>query len=284
MIKDYYNLTKPGIIYGNAFTAAAGFFLAAQGHINVVLFSAFLVGESFVIASACVFNNYLDQDIDAKMARTRNRALVRKAILGNHAIIYATILGVAGFSLLAFYTNHVTVLIGLVGFIDYVVIYGITKRTTVQGTIIGSISGAVPPMAGYCAVTGRIDTAAILLFLMLLFWQMPHFYAIGIYRLHDYAAAKIPILPVEKGAYDTKVHIVLYAVGFFISSALLTAYRYTGYSYLIIMGGVGLYWIWLCLKGFRTKNNIQWARKVFLFSLVINVVLCFLLLANVALP
>src|SRR5258708_1541786 len=100
MIKDYYSLTKPGIIYGNTITAIAGFFLASHGHAGVGLLLATLIGLSFVIASGCVFNNYIDRDIDAAMARTKDRPLVIGRVSGRVAIIYGTILGILGFSIL----------------------------------------------------------------------------------------------------------------------------------------------------------------------------------------
>jgi len=109
-VKAYYRLTKPGIIYGNAITALAGFLLASRGHIDIILGIATLLGISLVIASACVFNNYLDQGIDIKMARTKKRALVTGVIKGQAALVYAVILGIVGFTALAAYTNALTVI------------------------------------------------------------------------------------------------------------------------------------------------------------------------------
>src|SRR6266513_5066162 len=116
MIKAYYLLTKPGIIYSNVLTAVGGFFLAAKGNINILLFLAMTFGIALVVASACVFNNYIDRGIDSKMARTKKRALVKKIISDGHALIYATILGILGFFLLLFYTNVLTAFIAFVGF------------------------------------------------------------------------------------------------------------------------------------------------------------------------
>ncbi|MDE2589744.1 MAG: heme o synthase, partial [Patescibacteria group bacterium] len=197
-IKTYYLLTKPGIIYGNTITTVAGFLLASQGKIYFGLFMATLFGVSFVIASACVINNYLDRKIDKKMARTQKRALVTHAISPSHALVFATILGILGFLDLVVFTNGITFMIGLIGYIDYIVLYGLSKRKSIYGTLVGSISGATPIAAGYTAVTNRFDIAALLLFLIMVFWQMPHFYAIAIYRLKDYVAAGIPVLPAKK--------------------------------------------------------------------------------------
>ena len=204
MIKTYYLLTKPGIIYGNSINTAGGFLLAAKGVIDPLLFLAALIGTAFVIGSACVFNNYIDREIDEKMARTKKRALVTGDIPVKNALIFGTLLGILGFLILFSYTNLLTGVIGVIGVVMYVVVYGYFKRRTVHGTLIGSISGAIPPVAGYTAVTNLIDTGAILLFLILVFWQMPHFYAIAVYRIEDYKKAGIPVLSVVKGIPTTK--------------------------------------------------------------------------------
>jgi len=199
VLKAYYRLTKPGIIYGNLLTAAAGFLFASKWHIVPGLFAATLAGTSLVIAAACVYNNYIDRNIDKRMARTKKRALVQGTISGKHALIFATMLGVLGFALLLAYTNTLVTVIGVIAFIDYVVLYGISKRRSVYGTIVGSISGAAPIVAGYVAVTNQFDLGALLLFFILVYWQMPHFYGIAMYRFDDYKAAGIPVLPVQKG-------------------------------------------------------------------------------------
>ena len=207
MIKAYYLLAKPGIIYGNALTAIGGYFLAAKGIFDLSLFLSMLFGLSFVIGSACVFNNIMDQGIDSKMARTKKRALVTKTIPEFHAVVYGSILGILGFLLLLCNTNVLTALIAFIGFIFYVIVYGIFKRKSVHGTVIGSISGAVPPVVGYCAVTNNLDLGAFLLFIILVIWQMPHFYAIAIFRRDDYVAASIPVLPIKKGLFQTKIQM-----------------------------------------------------------------------------
>jgi heme o synthase len=282
LIKAYLSLTKPGIIFGNLITAAAGFFLASKGHIHFGLFLAVLLGISFVIASACVVNNYIDRGIDKKMARTRNRALVAGVISGRNALLYAAALGIAGFLILTFFTNFLTVFLGFIAFFVYVVLYGIWKRRSIHGTIIGSISGALPPVAGYCAVTNRIDTGAVILFIILVAWQMPHFYAIALYRLHDYTAALLPVLPVKKSIFVTKVHILFYIIIFIIAAFLLTALRFTGYIYLVITAIFSFAWLGFAIKGFRTNNTTHWARKMFLFSLAIIIELCIMVSVDVA--
>lgn len=284
MLKEYYRLTKPGIVYGNVMYAIAGFLLAAQRHIDLQLLLATLAGTSLVIAGACAYNNVLDRNIDAKMKRTQKRAIPRRLISIRAALIYATVLAAAGFVLLAIFVNWLVVAIEAVGIIVYVLVYGWAKRSTEHSTVIGSVSGSVPPVAGYCAVTGRLDSGALLLFLILTFWQMPHFYAIGIYRLREYKAAGLPILTVRRGILATKKQIVIYMWAFLIAVVALWLAGYAGFSYLVIVGSISLYWLWLGIKGFNTADDAKWARKIFGYSLVVTLVFSFMLAINAWLP
>lgn len=283
--KEYYSLTKPGVLYGNALTAAAGFLLAAQGRIDLVLFVALVVGSTLVIASACVLNNFLDQDIDSKMARTKQRAIVAGKVKGRDAVILSVVLGVLGLLILALYTNWLVVAIGVIGFVDYVVLYGmLSKRLSIHGTLVGSISGAVPILAGFVAVTGVIDVGAILVFAILFLWQMPEFYSIAIYRRKEYKAAGVPVISVVKGAEHTRLQIFCYTVAFVVATLLLAIYGYAGYSYFAVMALLGAYWIWLGLKGFSAKDIDSWARKMFRFSLIVLLAFCAMISIDSLLP
>ncbi len=275
---NYYLLTKPGIIMGNVITVAAGFALASRGSIDYWLFLTTLTGLSLVMASACVFNNYIDRTIDKKMERTQNRALVKGVISVRNAILFGIFLGLLGLLTLALGTNFLTVLIAGAGFFVYVVIYSLWKCRTVYGTAIGSIAGGVPPVVGYCAVSHHFDIGALLFFMIMILWQMPHFFAIAMYRFEDYVNASIPVLPVKKGMYITKIHMVLYISAFIIAALMLTVLGYTGFTYLIVTALLGFMWLWLCIRGFKSKNNDKlWARKMFLFSLVVITALCIMI-------
>lgn len=264
----YYRLTKPGIIYGNLLSAGAGFFVAAQKHLYPGLFLATLAGIALVIASACVVNNYVDRGIDAKMERTKRRSLASGQVAARTAFIYAGLLGLAGFAALVFWTNRLTVAIGLAAYIAYVVLYGLAKRRSWLGTLVGSLPGAAPVVAGYTAVTGRLDSAALVLFLILVFWQMPHFYAIAIRRLSDYKAAGLPVLPIAKGIRAAKIQIMAFALAYAMAVAALTVLGYTGYFYLAVMGLYAFGWLVLAWSGFAAADAAKWATKMFLCSLV----------------
>ncbi len=283
--KDYYSLVKPGVLYGNAITAVAGFLLASQGRIDWWLFVALTAGSTCIIASACALNNYLDQDIDSKMARTKTRAIVAGKVKGSRAVILSVLLGVAGLVILTAYTNWLVVAIGIVGFVDYVVLYGmLSKRLSYYGTLVGSISGAVPVLAGYVAVTGAIDLGAVLVFAVLFLWQMPEFYSIAIYRQKEYKAAGVPVISVVKGIDKTRVHIFFYTLAFVVSTLLLTVFTYTGVTYFVVMALLGAYWLRLAANGLRAPDADAWARKMFRFSLVILLVFCLMISIDAWLP
>lgn len=275
---NYYLITKPGIIMGNIITVAAGFALASQGSLDYGLCFATLLGLTLVMASACVFNNYIDRSVDQKMERTKKRALVTGVISVRNAIIFASFLGLSGVAVLALATNLLTLSIASAGFFIYVLLYSLWKCRTVYGTAIGSLAGAVPPLVGYCALSNRLDLGAVIFFAIMVLWQMPHFFAIAIYRLEDYAAASIPVLPLAKGVHSTKIRMLFYIAAFILSSLLLPLFGYTGYLYLIVTALLGITWFWLGVKGFKCANDAVWARGMFRFSLVAITGLCIMIL------
>jgi len=234
-IKNYLLVAKPGIILGNLISAAAGFFLASQGRVDGVALSATLIGISLVVASGCVFNNCVDRKIDRKMVRTRDRALAKGLISLKSAVSYATILGITGMALLWTATSLLCVVIVLAGLVIYVGVCSLyMKRNSFYGALIGSLAGATPPLAGYCAVTGRFDLGGLILFSIFSLWQMPHCYAIAIFRFDDYAAADIPVLPVKQGTTSAKKHIVGYILAFMAATLMLTFGGYAGYGMLAV--------------------------------------------------
>ncbi|MGJ8515450.1 heme o synthase [Carnimonas bestiolae] len=270
MLKKYLLVTKPGIIFGNLISVAGGFFLASRGRIDGTLLLVTLLGVALVIASGCVFNNVIDRDIDRLMERTRQRALVKGLISPPVALVYASVLGLAGFSLLYFGANFLAAFFGVIGFVVYVGFYSLfLKRQSIHGTLVGSISGAVPPVIGYCAVTGVFDLGALLLLLIFSMWQMPHSFAIGIFRYQDYKAAGVPVLPVARDLSSAKRQIIVYIIIFAVVALLLSAAGYAGYGYFAVTLGMSLYWLYLALKGFGATDDVRWARGVFGFSILI---------------
>ncbi|BAC24297.1 cyoE [Wigglesworthia glossinidia endosymbiont of Glossina brevipalpis] len=272
MIIKFIQIIKPGIIFGNIISTIGGFLLASQGDINVNLFIFTISATAILIASASIFNNCIDKDIDIKMQRTKNRAIAIGLISSNIAYIYALILLILSF-LLFLKTNFLTIFISMLGFFIYVFIYSLLmKRKSVYSTIIGSLSGATPPIIGYCSVKEHFDIGAFILLCIFSFWQIPHSYAIGLVRYNDYKIASIPIFPIKKGSFKTKINIIIYIIAFFISTIMLFFAGYTGNNYLFFSIFFGLIWIFIAIKGFKSSEenfNIIWGRKIFLFSIVI---------------
>lgn len=272
-LRTYYYLTKPGIVYGNALMAIAGYFYGAHGQPSLMVFLAMLLGICAVMASACAFNNVIDRDIDIMMERTKQRAVPMGVISPSHALVFASALLLIGMSLLVFGTNMLTALVALAGHFAYVVLYGVAKRKTVHGTLVGTISGSTPPVIGYVAATGTLDLTVLLLFLILVAWQMPHFYAIAIFRRDDYAKAKIPVLTVVRGMEATRRQIIVYVTLFIISCIALGLFGGASLLTTLIMLLVGGYWLYLCLQPATPDELNGWARKQFGWSLMLLVIL-----------
>ncbi|MCB1114198.1 MAG: heme o synthase [Chlamydiia bacterium] len=273
---NYYLVTKPGIVMGNLVTFAAGFFLASRLGVDFALMFWAVLGMAFIIASACVFNNYIDKERDRKMERTKNRAFVKEKISYNLALGGATLLFLAGNALFLWIDRTEALIASDIAFFIYVLVYSLIKDKTLYATAIGSIAGAFPPVIGYLTVSRHLDMGAYLLFAMMILWQMPHFYAIALMYQKDYEKAGIPLLPIEKGIFRTKIHMLLYIIAFVAVTPLFTYYGYTGVSFLIAVMLFGGMWLVFALLGFQ-KRLAAWDRKMFRFSLVVINVLAILL-------
>lgn len=280
MLKKYLFLTKPGILFGNFVTTLGGYFVATQGSVDFLLLLLTLIGTTLVVASGCVVNNVIDQDIDQKMQRTQNRALVKKTISVPVALAFAFVLGVIGFGILWFWVNAYAFLFAVIGFVVYVGFYSLwTKRTTIHQTLVGSISGAAPPVIGYTAVASQFDLGALLIFLGYALWQMPHSWGIAVYRFEDYKNAGIPILPVARSIRRTKIESLIYVILFGITMNALFVYGYANWIYLVVLNLMTFYWIYLSVQGFKAEDDQAWAKQYFMFSVklitVISIIFSF---------
>jgi heme o synthase len=278
-------LVKPGIVRGNAVSTIAGFFLASslEKTFKPDLLLGVLVGSSLVIACGCVINNLLDRGIDARMDRTKKRALVTKEISVRSAIFFASLLGLVGFLTLAMFVNATTVYVGALGLFFYLVPYSYFKRRSSFGTVVGSVSGSTPIVAGYTAIAGVVDAGGVLLFLCMAAWQMPHFYSIALYRRKDYANARIPVLPVEKGVVITKFYVRAYIIAFAFSCVLLTLLGYTGYAFAAIMLVIAAWWL-LRGKDLDGQSSEKWGKRMFLSSLLVLLLFCTAVSVGALLP
>ncbi|HUB93131.1 MAG TPA: heme o synthase [Verrucomicrobiae bacterium] len=273
MLRKYYAALKPERTYANVMTTGAGFLLACKWHIHWGLLVATIAGTTAVVMSACGVNNCTDRGIDARMPRTKRRATVTGDVPIRRLAILSIVLGIVGFGILIWWVNWLVVLLGAVGYLDYVVLYGWTKRTTPWSTWVGTVSGAVPIAAGYVAVSDRLDTTALALALVMLFWQMPHFYAIGIFRRKDYKSGGLPIWPVRYGVKNTQVWIIICTILYLYAVLWLAVVGSLGFIFGLVMGMMGVYWIGRGLRGFRSQDPEKWARGMFGLSLVVLLVL-----------
>lgn len=268
MLRAYYAALKPERTYANVMTTGAGFLFASGWHGHWLLLLYTLLGTTLVVMSACAVNNVTDRRIDAQMPRTKERATVTGEVSARKLVFIAVVFGLVGFAILAVHVNWLTTLLGAIAYVDYTVLYGWSKRTTPWSTLIGTISGAVPMVAGYTAVTNQFDYVALLLGLVMVFWQMVHFYAIAIFRRSDYAAGKLPVWAVRYGVKNTQVWMLVYTVLYLLAVIALAAWGSTGWIFLGVVGVLGLYWFYLGLKGFASVKPEKWARSMFGFSLV----------------
>lgn len=268
-------MMKPGITLSNTLAAVAGFFLASSMYgFDPLAFAGVAAGIALVIASACVANNMVDRDIDLRMKRTRGREVAAGNISMQNAFIYAVVLGISGFGSLALWTNWWTFALGVLAYVWYVVIYGIAKRKTPASTLIGAVCGALPPMAGYAAVTNNIDTVAFILFMMLIIWQMPHFYAIAMMRRDDYKKAGLPVWSVKYGMASTRKQIMRWVLAFLVVTPALAIVGATCDPYLLVMVGAGLYWA-VQAMAYTDEPDEMWARRLFKSSIWVLLIMLF---------
>ncbi|MBC7512603.1 protoheme IX farnesyltransferase [Candidatus Saccharibacteria bacterium] len=271
---------KPGIIRGNAIHVIAGSLFASQLPLQWTTIAAVLVGTCLVIASACVANNYMDRGIDAKMKRTKSRPSVTGEVSLVSAMIFTGLLLVAGFVLLVVFTNAWVVGIGAAAYILYVFVYGWAKRTTIHSTLVGAIPGALPVMAGHVAIVGEPTVGSWLLFLVVFTWQMPHFYAISIFRKKEYKAAHIPVLGVVKSFSIVRAHIAVYMAAYLASITALISLNVIGApaGTLLLIGAAAWFIVYA-----RTSiaDEVKWARAVFATSLILALLLLVASVINV---
>nr|WP_314576678.1 heme o synthase [uncultured Pseudomonas sp.] len=260
-------LTKPGIIFGNLASLSGGYFLASDASLespsNLL---AVLVGTALVIGCGCVLNNCIDRDIDRRMVRTCHRALAIRAISLKAAVCYAIVLGIAGFALLWTASNLLAFTLALNGLVIYAGLYsGWLKRHSEWGTLVGSLSGAMPPVIGYCAVSGKFDLIAALLVVVFCLWQMPHSHAISVMRRDDFRAAGLPLLTFSAA----RRQIIVYMLGFVLSATVLGVAADLNVVYFGVVLGLGGYWCALAFRIPSTADRRQWARSIFTFSIIL---------------
>jgi heme o synthase len=268
-MKDFLAIIKIGIVNSNLITTFTGLWLALHftnnrflDNLDIVFFT--VLGSSLIIAGSCSLNNYIDRDIDHLMERTKERATVTGKFSPTKVLILGLFLVSLGTILLAL-TTVTAMVIGIIGVFSYVFLYSLwSKRQYVSNTVVGSVSGAVPPLIGWAAVDGNLDIIAWSLFLIVFIWQPPHFYALAMRRVEEYRSAGIPMLPVIKGFKTTKNHINLWILCLLPLPFLLTS---LGNTFVILASVLNIGWLAIGLYGYRIKDDIKWAKLMFVYSL-----------------
>lgn len=276
--RSYLELTKPRVVALMLFTVVVGMLLATREQVpwRVLLFGP--LGIGLVAGAAAALNHLVDQRIDAIMSRTRARPLPRGAVNGVQVIAFAAALALAGMWLLLVYTNRLCALLTLASLVGYAVVYSMfLKRATPQNIVIGGAAGAAPPLLGWVAVTGQLDPGALLLFLIVLVWTPPHFWALAIHRRDDYARAAIPMLPVTHGVAFTSSRILMYTLALCLITLLPFAVGMSGAPYLVgalLLGGRFVWFAW------RLRGDVRLAMPTFRYSIIYLFGLFALLLAD----
>ena len=230
---QFYQLTKPRVVSLIVFTAVIGMFLAVPGAVPLQILLAGTVGIALVAGAAAAMNCLVEQKIDAIMTRTSRRPLPRGQLTSLQTLIFAGVIGGIGLALLHGLVNALTMWLTLATFVGYAIVYTvILKPMTPQNIVIGGASGAMPPVLGWTAVTGEVTADALTLFLIIFAWTPPHFWALALYRKHEYAKAGVPMLPVTHGDKFTRLHVLLYTVILCACSLLPFVVRMSGGIYL----------------------------------------------------
>jgi protoheme IX farnesyltransferase len=266
--RDYVTLTKPRIMTLLLLTGAAGMFVGAQGVPPLGLFAATMAGLALACGGASALNHVLDRDLDRLMGRTGHRPVAEERVTPERAVEFGLALTAFSFVLLASLVNVLTAVLALVGGLFYVLVYTRwLKRTTPQNIVIGGAAGAVPPLVGWAAATGNLSLPALFLFLIVFFWTPPHFWALALVIKRDYAAARVPMLPVVRGDDETARQIVWYSIVLVGVTLLPFAWHTAGVGYLaaaLLLGAIFLRFAWRL----RRETTTARAGALFRYSLL----------------
>jgi heme o synthase len=276
-LRAYVALTKPRIIELLLITTVPAMVLATRDLPGVdwvdwgwlVVWT--LVGGTLAAGSANAINQYLDRDIDLLMTRTRRRPLPAQSVEPEQAVVFGIVLGVISIALLAYFVNLVAAFLTLLAIAFYVVVYTmLLKRTSTQNIVIGGAAGALPPVIGWAAVTGRVEVPALLLFAIVFYWTPPHFWALSMRIAKDYAAAGVPMLPVVRGTAETTRQILLYTILLVAISLIFFAVARMGLIYLVAAVVMGAIFLWQAAKLNRTvtvEGTTAGAIRLYKFSI-----------------
>lgn len=281
-LRDLSTLAKPGLTMMNVMMTAGAMGLAAVS-LPWITWLMVLLSAGVLVGSANAMNMYLEREGDKEMARTRRRPIPAGRMRPGTALAIGLTGGLLAVFGLTFYGNVATGALGAFGFISYVWVYTPMKRRSPWAMQIGAIPGAIPPLLGWTAATGNFNIAGIVLFLIVFFWQIPHFIAIAIYRQADYVRAGIKTWPSVRGMDSAKNQALLYT--FFLTpvSLMLVPLGIASYAYLVAAAALGLWFLITCVRGFEPESGQRWARHFFVVSIIYLPLLTLALIIDVVL-
>ena len=267
LARDLIMLTKPRIISLLLVTTVAPMFVAGDPSWGLVLLVT--VGGYLMAGGANAVNMYLDRDIDDRMSRTRLRPIPSGRLGASSVLAFGVALAAAATWLFAFYANLLTAALALAGFYFYVFVYTRwLKRSTPQNIVIGGAAGAFPPLVGWAAVTGRVDLAAIYLFLIVFYWTPPHFWALALLKQTDYGRAGVPMAPLVWGERETMDQMLWYTLILIPLSVLPAAFGAFGLLYFVSALALGLVLLWSVVRVRRAADWVKPAWWTYKFSLL----------------
>jgi heme o synthase len=265
MLGDYIALTKPKVQSLLLLTTVTTMYVAANPSPSRVLLTC--LGGYLSAGGAGAINHYWDRDIDAQMARTADRPIPSGRVSPRSALIYGTILALLSVVLLATTVNVLAAALSLCGFVGYVGVYTIwLKRRTPQNIVIGGAAGAVPPLVGWAAATGRLSWTAVLLFAIVFYWTPPHFWALSLLMKDDYAKVKVPMMPVARGEAETRRQILIYSILLYAVSQLPFCAGGLGTIYLGVSMTLGIGFVYGAVRLYRRADR-RAALTLYLYSL-----------------
>lgn len=278
--RDYYELTKPRVVFLMLATALVGMCLASPGPLDWWVVLKGISGIGLCAASAAAINQLVDRRADAIMARTYHRPIPKGKIAPGKALLFSVLLGLTGLAILIFTVNWLTALLTFLSLIGYACVYTMyLKRATPQNIVIGGLAGAAPPLLGWSAITGSLDPNALLLVLIIYIWTPPHFWALALHRKEDYAKADIPMLPVTHGDEFTKLLVLLYTVLLSVITPLPYVVHMSGICYLIGSTFLNVGFLYYAISLKMTQTPLI-AVKTFKYSIYYLLVLFILLLLD----
>lgn len=267
LLRQYYQLTKPRVVALIMFTAIVGMFLSTDAMVPLDILFIATLGIGLAAAAGAAINHLLDVDADTVMKRTKHRPLPTGKLDRRQALVFAVALAAISMLILTLWVNPLCALLTFASLIGYAVIYTVyLKHATPQNIVIGGAAGAMPPVLGWCAVTGQVTGDALLLFLIIFCWTPPHFWALALYRHNDYAKAGIPMLPVTHGSQFTRLHILLYTLLLAAVTIMPFATRMSGILYLLAAIVLNAGFVGYAIALYRRYSDIL-ARRTFAYSI-----------------